>query len=183
MPDWRAVRGWFDDGDARALATLLLRLPLKSRTAHVGILCGRHLASVADVLAGRQLSVLAVDTWEGSPPPQREADDWPAIVAEYMRTLADFRIDRVHTCKMSSAQAAAAFSGERFGLVFIDAAHDYDSIRADILAWKPLLTPGGVLCGHDFSEGWPGVVEAVNELLPGYAVFPRSSVWYWRATS
>ena len=50
--------------------------------------------------------------------------------------------------------------------VYIDALHDYDSVKADIAAWWPQVKPGGVLAGHDFHSGNPetaGVARAVRE--------------------
>ena len=35
-------------------------------------------------------------------------------------------------------------------LVYLDARHDYRSVVDDICAWFPLVTPGGLLAGHDY---------------------------------
>ena len=48
-------------------------------------------------------------------------------------------------------------------LVYLDAGHDYESIREDIRAWWPHVAPGGVLAGHDYDSFWPGVIRAVEE--------------------
>ena len=34
--------------------------------------------------------------------------------------------------------------------VYIDGAHDLDSVRADIAAWAPKVRPGGFIGGHDY---------------------------------
>jgi hypothetical protein len=47
--------------------------------------------------------------------------------------------------------------------VFIDAAHDYDNVKADILAWYPKCK--GVIAGHDYFLTYPGVMNAVDELF------------------
>lgn len=47
---------------------------------------------------------------------------------------------------------------------YIDAAHDYWSVKADLQGWWDRLYNGPViLAGHDFDEGHPGVVQAVRE--------------------
>lgn len=66
---------------------------------------------------------------------------------------------------------------ESFDLVFVDAAHDLDSVRRDIALCRPLVRPGGRIAFHDHSPVWPGVVQAVAELrarLVG-AGFPMDS--------
>ncbi len=65
-------------------------------------------------------------------------------------------------------------------LVFIDASHEYNSVRRDILAWKRHVGTGGVLCGHDFSSPFPGVVAAVKELFPFGIEIVGQSIWKYR---
>jgi hypothetical protein len=63
-------------------------------------------------------------------------------------------------------------------MVFIDGAHDYESVKRDILTWSARLRPGGLLCGHDRNQ--PGVRRAIDELLPGWRSAPGESlIWYW----
>jgi len=61
-------------------------------------------------------------------------------------------------------------------MVFIDGSHEYQDVKRDIIAWKERLAPGGLLCGHD--SDWPGVRQAINELLPGWQ--PAAGV-IWRS--
>jgi predicted O-methyltransferase YrrM len=49
-----------------------------------------------------------------------------------------------------SENVAKTFARGHFDLIFLDAAHDYNSVRRDILSWKDKLVPGGILGGHDF---------------------------------
>jgi hypothetical protein len=64
-----------------------------------------------------------------------------------------------------SVSAAANFADQSLDHVYIDARHDYDGVRADLHAWYRKLCPGGLIAGHDFSGGWPGVVRAVSEFV------------------
>jgi hypothetical protein len=51
---------------------------------------------------------------------------------------------------------------------------------AAIRRWQPKIKPGGLLCGHDYAEWFPRVVEAVHEtLIRLHRVFADSS-WLFR---
>lgn len=60
--------------------------------------------------------------------------------------------------------------------VFIDASHDYESAKKDILAWQEKIVPGGMLCGHDVH--WPGVIQALEEVVPDYEAAGVDNVWF-----
>jgi len=49
-------------------------------------------------------------------------------------------------------------------LVYIDASHEYEDVKSDII--KTLALEPGVICGDDYQPGWPGVVQVVDELIP-----------------
>src|SRR5690606_750981 len=56
-------------------------------------------------------------------------------------------------------------------LVFIDACHDYEFAASDTQKALRLVSPTGVVVWHDYMEGWPGVVRAVDELLPTCCIY------------
>ena len=64
-----------------------------------------------------------------------------------------------------SLDVAKSFPNGFFDVVFIDASHDYESAKKDIIAWLPKVRKGGVLCGHDYSLAQFGVIQAVNEVI------------------
>ena len=88
--------------------------------------------------------------------------------------------------RMTSIEASKLFlhykryvAGKYFDLVFIDAEHDYDNVKRDILAWYPLVKEGGIICGHDYASREPGVIKAVNEIYgeDNVEVIHPGSVW------
>ena len=51
-------------------------------------------------------------------------------------------------------------------MVFHDAAHDYKTLKTEIEAWLPRVRAKGIIAAHDYtSVHWPGVLQAVDELL------------------
>src|ERR1700675_2369590 len=134
----------------------------------IGSWMGRTTRAMADnKLDGK---IYAVDTWEGSEENQEFLKDKPEdyLYHKFNDNLAGAIVSGVVTpVRMPSLVAAKYFAnqGRKFSFVFIDAAHDYNSVKADILAWRPLVLKGGVLAGHDFDTAWAGCVRAVRELI------------------
>lgn len=147
------------------LAGIALRA---ERVVEVGVYLGKLTGYLA---RNTTATIWAVDHWRGP-----AAYPGTGLVVnekterKFLRRLAPWiQEGRVVVVKMESTAAAAALleaHGPVFDLVFIDGAHDYDSVRADILAWRPCVRAGGILCGHDFN--WEGVRKAVSELVPDY---------------
>lgn len=145
--------------------------------AEVGVFCGRSL--FASCMGMKSGTVLAVDqerpVLEGAP-----SLEWTTLVLDatveairkHNKSL-DVLIDNT-----GSLASARAYRGEKFDSVFIDAGHEYEFVSGDILEWKPLVRYGGVLCGHDYSTAFPGVMDAVNELCPGFQVVPNTRIWW-----
>lgn len=76
--------------------------------------------------------------------------------------------------RMESQQAASTLLQERgresLDFVFIDADHSYEGCKRDICAWWPLVRRGGWLSGHDYSNQFPGVRQAVHEFQGNLAL-------------
>lgn len=71
---------------------------------------------------------------------------------------------RYAVLRSTGHDALLHFSDKSVGFVYIDAMHDYESVRSDIRDWWPKISHGGILAGHDYQEDChPGVVKAVNE--------------------
>jgi predicted O-methyltransferase YrrM len=71
--------------------------------------------------------------------------------------------------KATSKTASKKFADESLDVVFIDLTHTYEAVKEDIALWLPKVKKGGILGGDDYHENWPGVIQAVDELLYGRA--------------
>jgi predicted O-methyltransferase YrrM len=82
-----------------------------------------------------------------------------------------------------SKNAANLFRDKSLDFVFIDASHEYEDVRDDILSWLPKVKEGGVIAGHDYYpydyNYFQGVKKAVNEILGGQELKYSESCWIY----
>ena len=85
------------------------------------------------------------------------------IEGERLFDLMKEKYDNIIKIKNDSLQACDLFGDNVFDLVYLDAAHDYDNVKAEIAAWYPKIKKGGFISGHDIIEA--GVKKAVEEMV------------------
>jgi len=71
----------------------------------------------------------------------------------------------VQTLVMTSDEAAKILNEDMFDFIYIDGLHTYEGVKSDITNYLPLINKGGVIGGHDYVQGWLGVINAVDEIL------------------
>jgi predicted O-methyltransferase YrrM len=170
-----AIQGWTSE---KELLWLAEQAQSRNRIVEIGCWKGRSTRALADNTKG---FVYAVDTWKGTKEDghytelKGKPEDW--LFMEFFRNVRDITPFNIALVEMPSMNASSFLRGDGpFDMIFIDAAHDYDNVKADILAWRPLLNLGGLICGHDFDGGRPGVVKAVRELFTQIGRGP-GSIW------
>jgi predicted O-methyltransferase YrrM len=176
----RAVKipGWMGDDELRWLGE---QAKLHDVIVEVGCWMGRSTLILAE---NAKNVVYAVDTWSGSDEHKEmlvgKPPEW--LYEQFLARLGMHA--SVTMMRTTSLDAAKRFEISRVkpDMVFLDASHDEAAIAQDIRAWKALLADGGLLCGHDYQPSWPGVIAAVDQLLPGARKIDgdANSIWYWR---
>lgn len=142
---------WFPGDTSQVLglvsmiATILHENPSAVRWLELGSYAGE---AAELILAHPQITTLhCVDQWG------------EAVEATRLRTRSDPRARVFHA---STAEFAKIVTSP-YDVVYIDADHSYEGVKADIEAYAKLVSSGGYLCGHDHHEGFPGVIRAVRE--------------------
>ncbi len=182
-------------GDRRILASLAKSVANENGQALIAEV-GSFLGQTAKLFVRSvpDAHVVCVDTWfaaNGDPASMEVMrDDLFANFKQNCRVeLESNRIEALRGLSTSVASMISRthFAG-KFDLVYIDADHEYESVKADILAWLPLVRDGGVICGHDFGSvcstnlgefSFPGVRRAVEEAFGDdfERPPPGSSIW------
>lgn len=171
------IEGWFNFGD---LYKQMVDRFQSGQFVEVGTWMGKSAAFMGVEIArsGKPIKLDCVDHFRGSNENAHRAAKWrnvKGIAANNLRpfwstrtnTNYEIRTDNLLKIVVSkSVDAAKRYKDNSLEFVFIDAAHDEKSVRQDIAAWRPKIKPGGVLAGHDYSKSFPGVISAVDSMLP-----------------
>ena len=172
--------GWFSYPNL--YSKVVKRFPSGSRFVEIGCWKGKSAAYMCVEIANsnKDIEFFCVDTWEGSVEHEgmEELPKLYDIFIDNMRPVGEYYFP----LKMTSLEAVQKFKDESLDFVFIDASHEYEDVRDDILAWYPKVKPGGIIAGHDYyheeHDWFPGVKQAVNELLPGFIPDERCWIYY-----
>jgi len=121
--------------------------------------------AVEIINSNKKIKFDCVDTWEGS----AEHANEESVKEKNLYNIFLENINPVkhiiNPIKLSSMEAANLYSDNSLDFVFIDASHDYENVKNDILAWFPKVKTNGIIAGHDYDDHWSGVKKAVNEFI------------------
>ncbi|MBI2919699.1 MAG: class I SAM-dependent methyltransferase [Planctomycetes bacterium] len=160
------LRGWFTDEEGAWYAALAAAAG-PGWIVEVGCWKGRSASFLAPVLRGGPRRLWCVDHWLGSTdehgPAYRETLAREPVRDIFRANMAALEIP-FRMIEAASVDAARQFPEGSCALVFLDASHDRAAVESDLDAWLPKLAPGGILAGHDYRPGYPGVVSAVDSL-------------------
>jgi beta-1,4-mannosyl-glycoprotein beta-1,4-N-acetylglucosaminyltransferase len=155
------VEGWFSPDDAQCYKKVIEEYANSQEKLHfveIGSYKGRSASFLAVEIANSNLDVKfdCVDIWE--PNTQYEDLDYNTFINN-MRPVENY----YNAIRLPSLEACALYTDNSLDMVFIDALHDYKSVKADLIHWYAKVKPGGIIAGHDFM--YPDVNRAVQEVL------------------
>jgi predicted O-methyltransferase YrrM len=155
----RQVDGWLTDSEGMLLDELARRCEGSGAIVEIGSWRGRSTICLArGARRGGDTSVYAVDPHTGSIE-QRVV----STLASFLHNIENAGVkDLIVPLVVPSIEAAASFE-QPVELVFIDGAHDYESVRQDIAAWMPKLVVGGTIAFHDVVGEWDQTWSAVHD--------------------
>ena len=177
IPGWAGdIYGWQEDVLAKAL-------PVGATYLEIGTFLGASLAHIGTLRP--DIELIAVDPWLDEPSggwaglgiyEQVVKDSGGCLWMAFLNLMKHHAPDVLRRTRIIRGTAATIALKEPVDALFVDGAHDYPNVKADLDAFAPLVKPGGIISGHDFDGFWPGVVKAVTEKYGQPKT--RETVWW-----
>jgi predicted O-methyltransferase YrrM len=186
----RGIEGLMLEKEALALFRMCKRLPDKARILEIGSYQGGSTLAIGHAISGSKIELYCLDPWSNYLDQGDFADFERSKISDDFRIINNFIKntafigDNLRMLRGKTSAFAELLEGKGFNFIFIDGAHDYDSVRYDIKVAFSALKPGGFVCGHDYHSEGHGVVRAVNELISGvpsienFGKFDETHIWF-----
>jgi len=147
----RGVEGWLFEAETVLLYELARQADPKGVIVEIGSWKGKSTVCMAKgAEAGKGAKIYAIDPHIGSEEHQvggKKVWTFDQFKANIKRMGVEQRITPI----VETSIAAAKDFNQPVSLIFIDGAHDFDSVKEDFETWYPKVIEGGVIAFHDCS--------------------------------
>ena len=86
------------------------------------------------------------------------------VIEMYHEIKEEYGINNVEFIKGDFNDVAKTWN-KKIDILHVDGLHTYEGVKSDITNYLPLINKGGVIGGHDYVQGWLGVINAVDEII------------------
>ncbi len=187
------IQGWFNKADMLSLHKLFLRFDTPINVLEIGTWKAR--STIFSLLSLPKKSVLtAIDIFPNANDHSFVSNDiCGKISGDDLYALCSYNINAAcheYRSDLNSVLIRADSKKmlplwinddtyKKFDLVFIDGDHRYEGFAIDFFNSIKLLSPSGILCGHDYGHSGPDVVKFLSLLGDSlfYLIEKESSVW------
>jgi predicted O-methyltransferase YrrM len=158
--------------------SMVEKFPNKSHFVEVGVWKGMSASfmAVEIINSGKKIKFDCVDNWEVIDP-LIPVEDYEGIWEIFQTNIEPVK-HIINPVRAISWEAAEKYKNKSLDFVFIDASHDYESVKRDIEAWFPKIKKGGVIAGHDY-DWCMGVRQAVDEVFGKDNVTETELCWVY----
>ena len=150
------IRGWLSPSEASILYYYAKEVSKKNLIIELGSFYGRSTVSLClGSVEGNNSKIIAID-------PHIGIDSYASSdsYGELVHNLERFGLENnVSILREESLKAASIHSRKNIGLIFIDALHDYENVKADFNSWEKQVVDEGYILFHD------AMLSGVNKFL------------------
>jgi len=154
------------------IALVCRKLELKTGI-EIGVRLGGNLKGLSSNPYFSKGKLIGMDCWQevpGKPEVNDKSFTQDQLNAQYVGCVDRFKAQPwIEIVRDFSVEGASRFKDNYFDFIYLDAAHDYESVVDDLKAWWPKLKEGGIMSGHDY--------------FPDHRVWRGKEVGVWRAVN
>jgi predicted O-methyltransferase YrrM len=179
---YQNIQGWSSKKELELVyRSMVEKFSSGSHFVEIGSWKGRSAAYMAIEIinSGKEIKLDCIDSWEFLDEIYTTHADLNKMkhsaFDEFKKNIEPIS-NIVSYLKMNSVEGSKLYEDETLDFVFIDASHEYENVKNDIINWYPKVKIGGIIAGHDYIGG---VKKAVDEFFTGKKVEFREISWIY----
>ena len=181
MPEYKGndIEGFMGRKELNYLYKNAYDLKDGSTIVEIGSWKGRSTEAFVEAIKDKMdMKLYCVDLWDEKYKINIGGNVYEEFMKNHSIWQKDFKVKPI-IIRQSSAASALNFADLSIDLLFIDGAHDYNSVISDLKLLYPKVKIGGKICGHDFRRNVDGVRTAVIEFFgnKNFKCIPNTSIW------
>jgi len=130
---------------------------------------GSYAGESTEILSKGFYLVFAIDPWDSNPESMDSSstERYNAGIVDAEKSFDYMRQMRPNIIKLKGNDDlfTYAFSENSIDVLYIDGFHTFEDVKKNIFNWYLKVKVGGFICGHDYKEETPGVIQAVDAVL------------------
>lgn len=148
MLHWTNIDGWFDQNDYDTYKHFANKLPQSFTMLEIGAYKGRSTNAMVHICKelGKNVTIDVIDTFAGG---------------EHIGNINTYDDFCKNTARISSRIGNVFVSDSKeaymilppnttYDLIYVDGAHDFESVLCDVENYKQFVSKGGIFAGHDY---------------------------------
>lgn len=149
----KKIEGWMSEEE---LQWLFEQAQNMESIVEIGSFKGRS----TDALLSSGAKVTAIDNWKLHWD-KSNAQHGETVYKEFMENTKEYK--NIEILRSNSNEAVTKFDEESVDMVFMDFTTTYPEYLESIKKWLPKTNK--LICGHEYSEKFPDVIKAVDEVF------------------
>lgn len=145
---YTGIPGWETEAEEKELVELAKRVLDNGIIVELGGEYGRSAAEFAFAVNGRNITIWTIDRF---PSPYQNLSVGLKTIIQHNLRVAGFSAN-TKQIQGESAEVGKTWDNGLIDLLFVDADHSYEGVKADIEAWEKHIKPGGLIVFHDCAK-------------------------------
>jgi hypothetical protein len=164
---YQTVEGFMGPRNIMMFDLVIKDFPQAGTWVEIGSWMGRSTAYCAVELlnCNKMGKFYCIDTWQGGDTLENHQyvleGKLKQVFLDNIAPVADY----ITPIESLSWAAADQFADSSVDFCYVDALHTYEAVMQDLTAWWPKIRPGSWFAGDDYTKGWPGVQQAVQQFF------------------
>jgi hypothetical protein len=164
------IKGFFNESHIQLFNAILNKAPDNGTWVEIGSFIGKSIAYIycESLQRNKNYEFHTIDPFLSHPETESFYKlfkiDGNNLYEEFIKNIEPIK-NKINYYRNTSIEVSKKFKDESVDVIYIDGAHDYESVQADIKYWYPKMKKNSIMAFDDYLSPHAGLKFAVDEFV------------------